>query len=83
VTMDFVNDLPESTASAYTGILIIVDRLTKMAIYLLCRKDVDSPELATMFFEEVICKHGVPSNIVTVRESGIPLFNEFSLSNLY
>jgi hypothetical protein len=69
VTMDFVTDLPESTASAYTRILVIVDRLTKMAIYLPCRKDVDSPELASMFFEEVICKHGVPSNIVTDRGS--------------
>jgi len=33
VTMDFVTDLPDSTASGYTGILVIVDRLTKMAIY--------------------------------------------------
>jgi hypothetical protein len=33
VTMDFVTDLPESTASGYTGILVIVDRQTKMAIY--------------------------------------------------
>jgi hypothetical protein len=69
VTMDFVTDLPESTESAYTGILVVVDRLTKMAIYLPCRKDVDSPELARTFFEEVICKHGVPSNIVTDRGS--------------
>jgi hypothetical protein len=67
VTMDYVTDLPESTASAYTGILLVVDRLTKMAIYQLCRKHVDSPELARMFFEEVICKHVVPSNIVTDR----------------
>jgi hypothetical protein len=69
VTMDFVTDLPESTASAYTGILVVVDRLTKMAIYLPCRKDVNSPVLARMFFEEVICNHGVPSNIVTDRGS--------------
>jgi hypothetical protein len=69
VTMDFVTDLPESTASANTGILVVVDRLTKMAIYLPCRKDVDSLELERMFLEEVICKHGVPSNIVTDRGS--------------
>ena len=67
VTMDFVTDLPESTASGYTGILVIVDRLTKMAIYLPCRKDIDSPELARLFFEHVICKCGVPDNIVTDR----------------
>jgi hypothetical protein len=68
VTMDFVTDLPESTASGYTD-MVVVDRLTKMAIYLPWLKDVDSPELARMFFEEVICKHGVPSNIVTDRGS--------------
>jgi hypothetical protein len=33
VTMDFVTDLPESTASAHTGILVVVDRPTKTAIY--------------------------------------------------
>jgi hypothetical protein len=66
-TMDFVTDLPESTASAYTGILVIVDRLTKMAIYLPCRKDIDSPELAGKLFEQVICKRGVPDNITTDR----------------
>jgi len=65
VTMDFVTDLPESTASGYTGILVIVDRLTKMAIYLPCRKDIDSPELARLFFEHVFCKRGVLDNIVT------------------
>ena len=65
VMMDFVTDLPESTASGYTGILVIVDRLTKMPIYLACRKDIDSPELARLFFEHVICKCGLPDNIVT------------------
>jgi hypothetical protein len=59
--------LPESTASGYTGILVIVDRLTKMAIYLPCRKDINLPQLARLFFEHVICKRGVPDNIVTDR----------------
>jgi len=63
--MDFVTDLPASTASGYTGILVIVHQPTKMAIYLPCRKDIDSPELARMFFEHVICNWGVPDNIVT------------------
>jgi len=65
--MDFVTDLPESTSSSYTGILVIVDRLTKMAIYLPCRKDIDSPELARLFFEHVICQHGIPDHIITDR----------------
>jgi len=67
VTQDFVTDLPQSTASGYTRILVIVDRLTKMAIYLLRRKHFDSPELARLLFEHVICKGSVPDNIVTDR----------------
>jgi hypothetical protein len=67
VTMDLITDLPESMTSGYTGILGIVDRLTKMAIYVPCRKDIDSPELARLLFEHVMCKRGVPYNIVTDR----------------
>jgi len=37
VAMDFVTNLLESTKSGYTGILVIFDRLTEMAIYLPCR----------------------------------------------
>jgi len=65
VSMDFITHLAESTASGYPGILLIVDRLTNTAIYLPCRKDIDPPGLAQMFFEHVICKRGVLENIVT------------------
>jgi len=65
--MDFVTDLPVSTASGYTGILVIVDRLTKMANYLPCRRDIDSPEQPLTYFEHVICKRDIPDNIVTNR----------------
>lgn len=71
--MDFVTDLPPSQAEtdagseAYTCILVVVDRFTKMAIYLPCRKDIDSPELARLFFENVICQHGVPEYIISDR----------------
>jgi len=65
VTLDLVANLPESTASGYTRIHVIRNRRTKMAIYLPCRKDVDSPELARLFVEHVIGKPGIPDNIVT------------------
>ena len=63
VTMDIVTDHPESTPSRYTGIMVIVDRLTQMVIYLPFRKDIDSPELARLFFEHLICKCGVPDKL--------------------
>jgi len=65
VTMAFVTDLPESTALGYSGILVIVDKLTKMVIDLPCQKDINSPELARLFFEQVICKRPIPDNIFT------------------
>jgi len=67
VTMAFVTDCPESKASGYTGILGIVDQLTQTAMYLPCWKDNDCPELRTIFFEQDMCKRGVPDNIVTDR----------------
>jgi len=67
ITMDFVTDLLKSTNSGFTGIAVIVDRLTTMAIYLPCRKDIDSRELDRMFFEHMICRDGVPDNIITDR----------------
>ena len=67
LTMDFITNLPESTASGYTGIAVIINQLTKYAIYLPCRKDIDSPELTRLFFEHVICKHGIPDHGITDR----------------
>jgi hypothetical protein len=69
LTTNFVTNMPESTASGYTRILVIVDSMTKIAIYLPCWKDIDYPELARMFFEHVIRKHGVPDNISTPRSN--------------
>jgi len=67
ITMDFVTDLPETTAPGYTAILVIVNWLMMMAINLPWWKDIDLPELAWFFFEHVICKCDFPDNIVTDR----------------
>jgi len=50
LTMDFVTHLLESTALGYTGILVIVNHMSNIATYLPCRKDIDSPELARLYF---------------------------------
>jgi len=60
-----VTDLANSTAWGYTGSVIILDQLTKMTICLPFRKDIDSRELARLFFQQGICKGGIPDNIVT------------------
>ena len=65
LTMDFITDQPESAALSYTGIAVIIDRLTKYVIYLPCRKVIDSPELARLFFEHIIFKHSIPDHVIT------------------
>jgi len=78
--MDFVTDLPESTESGPTGISVISDRLKMMAIYQPCWNDIDQPELACLFFEDVICKHGIPDHIITDRG---PQFTSWYWNGVY
>lgn len=65
ITIDFVTELARSTKSSFSGIAVIVDQTTKIVIYVRCQQDIDSPELACMLWEHMICKHGVPDNIIT------------------
>jgi transposase InsO family protein len=71
LSMDFIVDLPPSTRNGrvYDSILVIVDRFTKMAIYIPCNKTCTAEELADIFYEEIICKYGVPQGIVSDRGS--------------
>lgn len=62
--MDFVTDLPKSTASGFTKILVVVDQLTKIAIFQPCQKDNDLPVLEPTFLKHVIYKHTGPNNII-------------------
>jgi len=52
-------------AFAYTRVLLIIDHIASMANNHPFRMDSDMPGLAQMFFEHMICKHGVPDNIIT------------------
>jgi hypothetical protein len=54
IAMDFVTDLMESTQSKYNRILIKVYRLTWMAIYQFCPKDIDSAELACIILDREV-----------------------------
>lgn len=69
LTLDFVTDLPPSALGGriYDSILVIVDRFTKMAHYVPCRKDMDAEGLGEVFLREVVRLHGVPKSIVSDR----------------
>jgi hypothetical protein len=69
--MDFIVDLPLSTYNerVYNSILVIVDRYTKMSIYIAYNKTCIVEDLTDLFYEEIIYKYGIPKGIVSDRGS--------------
>ncbi|GJT44107.1 putative reverse transcriptase domain-containing protein [Tanacetum coccineum] len=68
ITMDFVSGLPR-TPSGYDSIWVIVDRLTKSAHFLPMKKTDSIEKLAQLYLKEIVCKHGVPTSIISDRDS--------------
>jgi hypothetical protein len=61
--MDFIEQLPPS--SGFTAILVVVDRLTKQALFLPTTDKVTSEEVANLYFKNVFSRHGVPAHITS------------------
>ncbi|GKB29275.1 reverse transcriptase domain-containing protein, partial [Tanacetum coccineum] len=61
--MDFVMKLPKSS-QGYDTIWVIVDRLTKSAIFMPMRETDPMDKLARMYLKEVVTKHGIPPDII-------------------
>ncbi|GJR80134.1 putative reverse transcriptase domain-containing protein [Tanacetum coccineum] len=67
ITMAFVTKLPRSS-QGYDTIWVIVDRLTKSAIFLLMRETNPLEKLAKMYLKEVVARHGIPVSIIYDRD---------------
>ena len=67
ISMDFIEHLPQS--SGFSAILVVVDRLTKQAIFIPTHDTLDAQELANLFVLHVFSKHGVPSHVTSDRGS--------------
>ena len=63
--MDHIVQLPEAGEEKYDAILVVVDRLTKQAIYIPCHTTDDARAFAQLFINHVFSKHGLPSDIVS------------------
>ncbi|GJW59883.1 reverse transcriptase domain-containing protein [Tanacetum coccineum] len=64
--MDFVMKLPKSS-QGYDTIWVIVDRLTKSAIFVPMRETDPMKKLARMYLKEVVMRHGIPISIICDR----------------
>ena len=67
IGMDFLGPLPVST-DGYDMILIIVDRLTKMAHFIPTTSNVTTKQTAELFLQHIFRYHGLPENIVSDRD---------------
>ncbi len=67
ISMDFVTGLPES--NGHDAILVVVDRLTKMAHYIPCKETTDTRQFAQMFITHIFRLHGLPLDITSDRGS--------------
>ncbi|GKA31151.1 putative reverse transcriptase domain-containing protein [Tanacetum coccineum] len=67
ITMDFITKLPKSS-QGYITIWVIVDRLTKSAIFVPMREIDPMEKLARMYLKEVVTRHGIPISIICDRD---------------
>ncbi|GJS56722.1 putative reverse transcriptase domain-containing protein [Tanacetum coccineum] len=67
ITMDFVTKLPKSP-QGYDTIWVIVDRLTKSAIFVPMRETDPLEKLAKLYLKEVVARHGIPVSIICDRD---------------
>ncbi|MBW0556803.1 hypothetical protein O181_096518 [Austropuccinia psidii MF-1] len=76
--MDFITQLPFS--NNFYSILVVVDRFSKMAIFIPAYGTITALELAKIFISHVFSKHGLPVSMVSDRGS---LFFSSFWTNLY
>ena len=68
VSMDFIVALPK-TRQGNDSTIVVIDKLTKWAIYIPTLTADDAPTVARHFFQHVVRHHGVPSVIISDRDA--------------
>jgi hypothetical protein len=66
IGMDFIVGLPR-THDGYDSIWVIVDRLTKVAHFIIVKTTYTGAKLAELYISRIVCLHGVPKKIVSNR----------------
>ncbi|GJT29704.1 reverse transcriptase domain-containing protein [Tanacetum coccineum] len=73
ITMDFVPKALPKSSQGYDTIWVIVDRLTKSAIFIPMKETDPLEKLARMYLKEVVTRHGIRSRFICVRDPGFAI----------
>ena len=65
--MDFIKQIPPS--EGFTAILVIIDRLSKQALFIPTYDTITSTKLAKLFLLHVFSKHKVPTHVTSNQGS--------------
>jgi hypothetical protein len=69
LSLDFVTGLPKS--KGYEAILVVVDRLSKYAHFILLKHPYTAKSIAEVFVGEIVRLHGIPKSVISDRD---PIF---------
>jgi RNase H-like domain found in reverse transcriptase/Reverse transcriptase (RNA-dependent DNA polymerase)/Integrase zinc binding domain/Integrase core domain len=67
VSIDFVVGLPR-TKKGQNSIMVVVDRFSKMAVFIACKTTMDASRVADLYFGNVVRHYGLPVSIVSARD---------------
>jgi hypothetical protein len=68
ISMDFIVGLP-NTCRHHDSIWVIVDRLTKVADFLLVHTTDKAHKYAELYIDGILCLHGLPRQLSLTEES--------------
>src|SRR5258708_5359114 len=80
ISMDFIEQLPAS--EGFSTILVVIDRLTKQAIFIPSHDKVNALQVARLFLTHIFSKHGVLAHVTSDHGSEFILHFFRSLGKL-
>ena len=69
ISMDFLTGLPPSGTARFDSIMTTVDRLTKRCHFTPTFTNASAEDIARLFVDNIVRLHGLPSSIVSDRDS--------------